>query len=147
MGTPRGDFLQSLRKKKTLAEFTETNGPESHLQETQAMHLGRPPERDTIQSVVRYQAHLGDEASPTDKPLAVVSPACKARRTPNGMPYPSGDNTPKKRNCHCTDSSQDQLSLYGISTGFSPLPGKTKKFFRNSPQCSPGNDVQSMNKN
>ena len=60
------------------------------------MHLGRPPERDTIQSVVRYQAHLGDEASPTDKPLTVVSPACKARRTPNGMPYPSGDNTPKK---------------------------------------------------
>ena len=106
------------------------NGPGSHLQETQAMHLGRPPERDAIQSTVRYQAHLGDEASPTDKPLAVVSPACKARRTPNGMPYPSGDNTPKKRNCHSADSSQDQLSLSTESRQDSRLfRGKQKSFF------------------
>ena len=105
------------------------NGPESHLQETQAMHLGRPPERDTIQSTVRYQAHLGDEASPTDKPLAVVSPACKAYRTPNGMPYPSGDKFLKNGIATLLTPCRISLSfLYGISTGFSFLRGN-KKFF------------------
>ena len=112
------------------------------------MHLGRPPERDTIQSVVRYQAHLGDEASPTDKPLTVASPACKARRTPNGMPYPSGDNFPKNGIVTLlTPRRVSPSSLRNLDRILAFFRGKQKSFFGTALSVAPGNDVQSMNKN